>query len=205
VAVLGAALALLAGGVTHAGPVLGISAAGVHAAFRGGDETAGWSFTTSQAITVTALDAFDPSGYGNVRLYDGIGDVLASATLTTADPTEAAGSYWFYTQAITPVTLQAGQTYYVAEDFKVGVTHALAKAVLTTSPLITYGDGVGANGAGWTPTRDNNNGAYNPSYFGPNFDAAPAVSAAPEPASLALLATGALGLLGYGWRRRQAA
>ena len=30
-------------------------------------------------------------------------------------------------------------------------------------------------------------------------------TAAPEPASLTLLATGALGLLGYGWRRRQAA
>jgi len=30
-----------------------------------------------------------------------------------------------------------------------------------------------------------------------------AASAAPEPASLSLLATGALGLLGYGWRRRR--
>jgi hypothetical protein len=32
----------------------------------------------------------------------------------------------------------------------------------------------------------------------------PAATAAPEPASLTLLATGALGLLGYGWRRRKA-
>jgi hypothetical protein len=33
----------------------------------------------------------------------------------------------------------------------------------------------------------------------------PAAPAAPEPASLTLLATGALGLLGYGWRKRKAA
>ena len=33
----------------------------------------------------------------------------------------------------------------------------------------------------------------------------PAATAAPEPASLTLLATGALGLLGYGWRKRKQA
>jgi hypothetical protein len=32
-----------------------------------------------------------------------------------------------------------------------------------------------------------------------------ATTPAPEPASLTLLGLGALGLLGYGWRRRQAA
>ena len=34
---------------------------------------------------------------------------------------------------------------------------------------------------------------------------APAAIGVPEPASLTLLATGALGLLGYGWRRRRQA
>ena len=33
----------------------------------------------------------------------------------------------------------------------------------------------------------------------------PAATAAPEPATLTQLATGALGLLGYGWRRRRLA
>jgi hypothetical protein len=36
-------------------------------------------------------------------------------------------------------------------------------------------------------------------------DLTPAVTGVPEPASLTLLATGALGLLGYGWRRRKQA
>jgi len=39
--------------------------------------------------------------------------------------------------------------------------------------------------------------------IGPVMAVAPAASAAPEPASLTLLATGALGLLGYGWRKRR--
>jgi hypothetical protein len=33
----------------------------------------------------------------------------------------------------------------------------------------------------------------------------PAATAAPEPASLTLLGLGALGLLGYGWRKRRQA
>jgi hypothetical protein len=71
--------------------------------------TGGWSFTTNRAITITALDALDPTGDGTagaVRLYDGNGNVLASATVTTSDPQEGS-PILFYSHAIAPVTLAA--------------------------------------------------------------------------------------------------
>ena len=63
----------------------------------GFNATAGWSFTTNQAVDLTALDAFDPkgTGAGGVRLYNAAGTVLASATITTNDCSrDPAGGYF---------------------------------------------------------------------------------------------------------------
>jgi len=71
----------------------------------GFDASAGWSLKTNQAITVAALDAFDPTGNGTagaVRLYNASGTVLASATVTTSDPKEGS-PISFYSHAISPV------------------------------------------------------------------------------------------------------
>ena len=202
-----AAAVLCLYGPVKANPVLEVS--GTHSVQLLKDASVGWSFTTgTSAIEVTALDAAlhlsgSTATSTEVRLYDGTGTTLTSATVTTSDPTEGTGIV-FNSHTITPVTLAANTTYYIAEDAPrpqlqyVGVT-----STPSTSLGVTYGREVAAIGLGNNPTS-NPGPNFSPGDFGPDFDAQPA-SAVPEPASLTLLATGALGLLGYGWRRRRSA
>ena len=69
------------------------------------------SFTTNQAITVVALDAYAVNAAGNqVRLYDSTGTTLASATVLPTDPIEGSPTQ-FFSHAITPLSLAAGRTY----------------------------------------------------------------------------------------------
>jgi hypothetical protein len=202
-----AALALLFGGVGQAKATPILEVAGGGSATEDPSASVGWSFTTNQSITVTALDAYDPSVFGSVRLYNASGVILAGATLTTSDSQEGSPTL-FYTQAITPVTLAANTTYYIAEDVAEGQTPFLVNTnTPITSPLITYVGGVDTPGIGQTPTTDVFSGFFNPAYFGPNFDAGPAgVAASPEPASLTLFAFSGAALLGYaGLRRRKKA
>ena len=84
-----AALTTIGGAGPARAVVLEFSA--VSAAAAGFDASAGWSFATTEKISVTALDAFDPTGdgaAGTVRLYTAGGTVLASARVTTKDPKE---------------------------------------------------------------------------------------------------------------------
>jgi hypothetical protein len=196
-----AATVVLTGGPAQAGPVLefGSSAQQIDA----GDTTFGWSFTTTQAITVTALDAYDPAGYGTVRLYDGSLHTLASATLTTADAREGS-PIPFYTQAITPVSLAANHTYYIVQDITAFVTFFNA---YTDSPrtgsLIVYDGALSARGAGQTPTSDSEyHGALGNGVFGPNFDVA-SPTGVPEPVTLAPAVLAALAGAGIAWRKRR--
>jgi hypothetical protein len=159
----------------------------------------GWSFTTNQAILVTALDAQNPTGgTNNVQLYDGMGDVLAEATVTTADPQEGSPTS-FYSASITPVLLQADTTYYIAQFVTAPNGIGYQASGLTVSPLITFGTPVSSQGS--EPTG-NSGGFGGYSYFGPDFDAQLAITT-PEPSTLIHIASASLAGVWWAWRRNR--
>lgn len=199
------AMGLVAGGAmrSEAGLVASLTGGTTFGNFARNGITAGWSFTTTQAISVTALAAYNPDF--EVRLYDAGGTVLATASPGSADPTVVAGDLSFHVKTIAPVTLAANTTYYIAEDLPESVIPRTAESgSVTTSPLITFGDAVFQFGTGGKPTSDGfSGGGVLRGVFGPNFEAS-AVSAVPEPATMVSGAVAGLGLIGFGRRRRKA-
>lgn len=187
-----------------ASPVRATPVLQITVAFPGDDATPnsgaiGWSFTTTEGIDVTALDAQIIEGNSStVELYTGAGTVLASATLSLSSATEGTppGDLWFTQSLINPVPLTANTTYYIAVEAPTeGAYNATS---ITTSPLITYGSPV--SGLSATPTSDAFSSSNAPvdtnGYFNADFDATPvaSVTAAPEPVSLSLLGTALAGL-----------
>src|SRR5215472_10611407 len=114
--------------------------------------TIGWQFTTNAPIYVGALDAFDPEpGSGSVWIFDSHNNILASATVTLADP--KAGTYnEFYSHSITPVLLAAGQTYSIVENYAGSTVQLPVKwrckvsANFTIAPQIAYAQSLSING-----------------------------------------------------------
>ena len=166
----------------------------------GADVSAGFSFTTNESITIDALADFSPLvGGSDVRLYDEAGNVLASAMVSSSDPTD--GTFKFH--QITAVTLAASTTYYIAADVVNGQLAEYSVTGLTTDPGISFGAAVEAYNLGQNPTSDLQGGAFNPGYFGPSFEIRPAV--VPEPATVVMLGLGTLVVLGCGRSRRKSA
>jgi hypothetical protein len=186
--------AVLADVSARAAPVLEFASASLG---TGVAATLGWSFTTNEAVEVTALDAAlinAPAG-NEVVLYNGQGSILASATLTSSDAKEGA-PFAFYTQAIAPVKLAADTTYYVAERFPTASEAYVLPSGLVTNGAITFGNSVGQASAGGAPVTEGY--GFGGGQFGPDFDVA-----VPEPDGLAVLAAGMIGFAAV--RRRGSA
>jgi Domain of unknown function (DUF4082)/PEP-CTERM motif len=198
-----AALTTIGGAPPASAAVQALQFSAVSAAAAGFDASAGWSFTTSEKISVTALDAFDPTGdgaAGTVRLYTASGTVLASAKVTTKDPKEGS-PIMFYSAALkTPIVLAAKTTYFIAEDLGTATMANGNVTGLTTFSGITYKGEVAAMGQGKDPTMDATMGMFSPGIFGPNFDVGAMGTAVPEPATWAMMLLG-FGLLGLGGAR----
>jgi Domain of unknown function (DUF4082)/PEP-CTERM motif len=165
------------------------------------DSSAGWSFTATERIRVTALDAFDPTGAGagTVRLYTAKGTVLASAKVTTKDPQDGSPIKFYSAALKTPLVLAAG-TYFIAEDLAATTIANGTVSGLTTTTGIKYLVEVAAAGQGKDPTTDATMGMFSPGIFGPNFEVGAVGAAVPEPATWAMMLLG-FGLLGFGGAR----
>ncbi len=156
----------------------------------------GFAFTTNQSIVVDALaDVIVPGQISStqVRLYDGSQTILAEATVSTTDPHPYSIPYGttgehlsLYVQAITPVTLAADTTYYIAADTPNSASFISQLVGITTDPSITYDHGVNVFGTCNNPLTDS--GGLGPGYLGPDFLIA--ASAVPEPSALVLAVAG---------------
>jgi hypothetical protein len=172
--------------------------------YTDGSWTFGIDFTVGASnLTVSALGYYDDAlnGFVNnheVGIYNSTGTLLASTTVTSADPLTG----YFRYDSITPIVLLAGQTYRV-----VGVSH---------TDLYTWNDPGFASLAGITylgDTYDLGTTLFDPTgqfhndetdgFWGPNLLVGTSVVSAPEPGSIGLLVLGLAGLALCGWMMRK--
>jgi hypothetical protein len=164
--------------------------------FTNGAWSLGWSFTANTGLSVTALGYYNATltggavglgagcNCGDVGIFNSTGNLLASAQVTSSDPVIGFFNY----QAITPVDLAAGQTYYIlaetgSSDYTWGVNG------LTVIPNITFDSDayISSPTLAFGTTSQGIGVAQGGGYFGPNFQAS--TTSAPEPSSLLLFGT----------------
>jgi len=167
--------------------------------------TAGWSFDPTVNISVTSLGASDVSTFGSspllVGLWDQSGSLLASTTVSSNDPIVNLTHY----DSITPVTLTAGQTYYLgAYAVNGGTTVVVGEdppgigGFATTSSQIQLLTAVLSTNSGFS-FPNTIAGDPGSALFGPNFQ----FTVVPEPSIAALAIVGGSALFSRSLIRRK--
>ncbi|RYG21067.1 PEP-CTERM sorting domain-containing protein [bacterium] len=195
---LGAAVAASAQGSPAITSVTSTNVAGsVNGA---GNQTIGWQFTIAQPISVSRLGYHDLTPdtelvtTHHVGIWDAGGTLMTSTTVLLDDP--LTDGFRYHTLAA-PIVLAPG-TYNLgasivdtpSDDPALADVYYFQATAITTDPLITF---VGA------AASDDGTGFVNPTSitigslgrFGPNM----AIEAVPEPATIAAVGLGVLGLL----------
>jgi hypothetical protein len=161
----------------------------------------GWTFQPTTEISVTALGAFANLPLGlEIGLWNSSGALLASDTITSASTAVDLSLY----QSITPVTLMADQTYYIAAYNPGGAFQTVVlgeglnppDGTALMSPYIQLGNAADANN-GVFQFPNVVDGPTDTAIIGANFEFQPV----PEPTTLALGGIGALALLAARRRR----
>jgi hypothetical protein len=171
----------------------------------------GFKFVAHDNLVVTALGFYDDKGNGLTQSH-AVGVFAQNGMLvgaTTVTPSDALIGHFRYAP-IPGLLLQANQVYTIA-----AVTgkekYTWAPTGFHTDPSITYlSDEFAPSSTLVFPTSSVSYTSLNGAgFFGPDFLIGGSASTtgmhAPEPASLTLLALGALGAGCYAWRRRRAA
>ncbi len=194
-----AALVLL-GGAAHAAGTPALTIDDLNGQQLGnGPFTLGFEFQANANTKVVQLGAFDDAQDGlgqshDVGLWDSLGNLLASTTIGSG--TSGALINQFRYNDITPVSLTAGQDYFIGAVWLDGTDPMVFGATnLATDPRITYlSSGYAAGGSLVDPTSlDGGFGGY----FGPNLT----LTSVPEPATWAFTILG-FGMVGAAVRRR---
>ncbi len=205
IALIGALLAFAWSGPAIAGdaPSPGVDFTGVGQSRPTNDTwTLGYEFVANADATVVGLATWDswftdPASV-RVGLWDASGHLLAATTVTNASPTIGSAD-WSWSALLRPVTLTAGDTYYVG-SFGPDAGYSFSNAGFTVDPLITFIQDayvVDSSGLAFPNATYGSQGT-----FGGNVILA---AAAPEASTWAMMILGFAGLGLAGHRVRRAA